>query len=185
MPIKKLATHTTTGGVLGDTINADVIVRVFSDGVYGVVPRDSVGDLYESVADKASRPTAESQADGYTVKVLTNGLAYVVQDSVYAILDYQITVADLVARDALTEVETGQRVAIDALDRVDRWDGAAWVEGESPDVIYDSYADLPDPTTYKVGTKARVVNDTNTALNGSHIATGSALGTNAKYWDAA
>lgn len=185
MPAKKLATHTTPGGVVGDTVNDDVIVKVFSDTVYGFVPRASVGDLYASVANKAARAEAASQADGYTVKTLTNGLSYTVQDGAYAVLDYEITVADLAARDALTEQETGQRVAIDALDRVDRWDGTAWVEGEAPDKLYDTYALLPDPTTHKVGAKARVVNDPNTSLNGVHIAVGAATGQNAKYWDAA
>ena len=177
-----LASKISAGGLVGDTFGNLVIAKVYSDTVYSWVDSDSAAPG-ATVANIAAMPLVADQAEGFTVKVSTNGLTYIVEGGVYVITDYQITVADVTARDALTEMETGQRVYLEAEDRVDRWDGTMWVEGFSPAMRVDLHADLPDPTTVKSGVEYIVLNDPISGLNGKHIALGGNNGAMGAYWE--
>ncbi len=62
-----------------------------------------------------------------------------------------------------------------------QWEGG---ENNAPLLTFNTYADLPDPTTVESGTEATVLSDPSDALNGQHIALGGALGEMALYWRA-
>jgi len=180
-----LASRNAPGGAIGDTINGDVVVHVFADMHYGFAPAAVATDLHDTVATKADRPDVATKSDGYRVKTSSNGLVYVVNDGVYEVENYEVSEANVAARDALTEVETGQRVYIDDIDRTDRYNGTDWVEGDIKALGYNTYADLPDPTTVRSGTEAIVLNDPTESLRGKHIALGADAGQMAAYWSTA
>lgn len=52
-------------------------------------------------------------------------------------------------------------------------------------LIFELYSQLPDPSTVKSGTFGTVTNDPVDALNGAHVALGSAPDAMATYWQAA
>jgi len=180
----ELASRVALGGVEGDTFGDNVIHKVYSDGVYGWVDKALVA-LGQVVANIAAMPAIGTMVDGQRVTVTTNGLTYKVDNGAYVVTDYETTVVDLAARDALTELVAGQRVYIDALDRTDRWDGTAWIEGAEASKVVALYNDLPDPTTLRVNTKYTVSNDPLTQLNGIHVVLGGVPGAMGTYWDAA
>lgn len=184
----ELASRTAPGGALGDTYQGSVVARVFADGEYGFVARSFSTDVFEVVPDQATRRVIGSgdgqAAEGFATRVATNGLLYEVRDGAYVVTDYQIDVATVLIRDGLTELENNQRVRIDSENgRVDTWDGSQWVEGLPETKLYETYAELPNPTTVRVGTTFRVTNDPVDGLNGVQVATGAAPGQNAAYYD--
>jgi len=175
-----LASRTALGGEVGDTFNNKRITKVFSDGVYSWGAA-LVAALLTAVADKANRPDLAELADGTVVPVESNGLSYVVVNGAYEVEDFEISVADEAARDALTEMEVNQRAVLPD-GGVDRWDGSAWIEGAAQMEVA-THDELPDPSTVDVGTVYTVTADADDDLNGPHTAMGAAPGMPATYWD--
>ena len=84
-------------------------------------------DYADAAATMAARPSAAAKADGFRVTTASNGLTWVVAGGAYVVEDMEIQVATIAARDALTEVQTNQRVYVNADDTTYRWNGSAWV----------------------------------------------------------
>ena len=179
--MKELQSKTELGGEVGDTFLGQTVRKVHSDGVYGFVntPRPMI---LESSPDVASRPDVANLGEGTSVPVSTNGLTYVVEDGVYTVPRLEITRADEVARDLLSEMEPNQRVYLSAIDRLDRWDGNAWVEGKVT-VTVETYDDIPAPDQIDSGVEYIVTNDPDDSLNGTHIALGGLPGQPATHMD--
>lgn len=128
-------------GVAGSFTRARVNFENVGSG--GAASPVTITDVAANVANVAARDAHAIPAgqQDYDIKVATNGLLYRTVDAgaTWAPVSYQTTVATLAARNALTEVETGQRVFVDAENSNFRWDGAAWVEvgGAGETTTYD------------------------------------------------
>lgn len=59
---------------------------------------------------------------------------------------------------------------------------SAGIYGSKQVVLYNELADLPAATGVKSGSLAAVVNDPTPANNGTYLATGADLGSNATAW---
>lgn len=95
-----------------------------SDGAtWNLVKDIGAADLATTYADKASLPT--DVQDGFVADVTSNGLRYLRLDGAWVPMSYETQVADIVTRDALTDVEPNQRVYVIDTDTEFRWDTTA------------------------------------------------------------
>lgn len=87
-----------------------------------------------NVPDLADTPVANIAAlpagrpDGYTVRVTTNLAEYRMINGVYQQVTFSRNVADIAARNALTEVPTNYQVFVESDNTRWKWNGAAWVD---------------------------------------------------------